>query len=142
MLSQTTIMITILSLVACGLIAMLAVFLRLQHGNAKLREEETMAKQETAQSLEALSQRLKMLEREVTSLRAEREEIGIFKGLPASLPGTGASINLSKRSQALRMLRRGESAERVTAVLGIPRREIELLLKVQQSLRVGVGTGA
>jgi len=40
------------------------------------------------------------------------------------------SINLTKRAQALRMSRRGESAESITAALAVPRSEVELLLKV------------
>ena len=40
------------------------------------------------------------------------------------------SINLTKRAQALRMSRRGESVESITAALAVPRNEVELLLKV------------
>ena len=42
------------------------------------------------------------------------------------------TLNLSKRSQALRMHRRGDSPDRIAAVLEVPRQEIELLLKVHQ----------
>ena len=41
-------------------------------------------------------------------------------------------LNLSKRSHALRMHRRGESVEQIAATLGVTRQEIELLLKVHQ----------
>jgi hypothetical protein len=42
----------------------------------------------------------------------------------------GLNLNLSKRSQALRMHRRGETPERIAAALELPRQEVELLLKV------------
>ena len=51
----------------------------------------------------------------------------------AAIPGGPIrhSINLTKRTQALRMRRRGESAESITAALSVPRNEVELLLKMQ-----------
>ena len=49
---------------------------------------------------------------------------------PAGLPKPG--LNLSKRSQALRMHRRGEGAEQIAAALELPRQEVELLLKVHR----------
>lgn len=60
---------------------------------------------------------------------AAREESG---GTVAST--SAAPLNLSKRSQALRMSRRGDPAERIAASLGIPRREVDLLLKVQRTM--------
>jgi len=41
-------------------------------------------------------------------------------------------INLSRRSQALRLHRRGESAGQIAAELGIPVQEVKLLLKVHE----------
>ncbi len=43
-----------------------------------------------------------------------------------------AGLNLSKRSQAIRLHRRGESAEQIASQLQIPRQEVELLLKVHR----------
>jgi DNA-binding NarL/FixJ family response regulator len=49
------------------------------------------------------------------------------------LPGTPRpSMNVTRRSQALRLHRRGDSAERIAATLEVPRQEIDLLLKVHQ----------
>jgi hypothetical protein len=49
------------------------------------------------------------------------------------LPGTPrAGLNLAKRSQVLRMHRRGESAEQIAVGMSIPRSEVDLLLKVHQ----------
>ena len=49
---------------------------------------------------------------------------------PPGLPKPG--LNLNKRSQALRMHRRGEGAEQIAAALELPRQEVELLLKVHR----------
>lgn len=43
-----------------------------------------------------------------------------------------AGLNLTKRSQALRMHRRGDSAAQIAAALEIPLQEVELLLKVHR----------
>jgi hypothetical protein len=42
-----------------------------------------------------------------------------------------AGLNLNKRVHALRMLRRGEEVSHVAAALGVPRGEVELLIRVQ-----------
>ena len=46
------------------------------------------------------------------------------------LPKPG--LNLNKRSQALRMHRRGETAEQIASALELPRQEVELLIKVHR----------
>jgi len=49
------------------------------------------------------------------------------------LPGTPRpSMNVTRRSQAIRLHRKGDSAERIAATLEVPRQEIDLLLKVHQ----------
>lgn len=60
-------------------------------------------------------------------LRREREEAT----QPAPVPAAQA-VNLNKRGQVLRMRRRGENPETIAAALSIPRREVDLLLKVHQ----------
>jgi hypothetical protein len=42
-----------------------------------------------------------------------------------------AGLNLNKRVHAMRMLRRGEDIGHIAAALGVPRREVELLIRVQ-----------
>ena len=41
-----------------------------------------------------------------------------------------SGLNVNKRTEVLRLSRRGEQAENIVALLGVPRREVELLLKV------------
>jgi hypothetical protein len=52
---------------------------------------------------------------------------------PAAIPGLpGPGLNLSKRSQVLRMSRRGDTPEQVAAALAVPLQEVDLLLKVHR----------
>jgi hypothetical protein len=41
-------------------------------------------------------------------------------------------LNLNKRSQALRLHRRGDPAEQIATALELPLQEVQLLLKVQR----------
>ncbi len=43
-------------------------------------------------------------------------------------------MNLSRRSHALRMARRGDSPEQIAARLGLPAQEVRLLLKIHRKL--------
>jgi hypothetical protein len=45
---------------------------------------------------------------------------------------TGQELNLTRRAQAFRMERRGESPATIAAALRLPRNEIDLLLKVKK----------
>jgi hypothetical protein len=69
----------------------------------------------------------------------ERSMVKLAEQSAQSQPGGPIrhSINLTKRAQALRMSRRGESAESITAALAVPRNEVELLLKVQGVVETG-----
>ena len=51
---------------------------------------------------------------------------------PVTLPACRPGLNLSTRSQALRMHRRGEHAAQIAAALQVPVQEVELLLKVHR----------
>jgi hypothetical protein len=42
-----------------------------------------------------------------------------------------AGLNLNNRVHAMRMLRRGEEVSHIAAALGVPRQEIELMVRVQ-----------
>jgi DNA-binding NarL/FixJ family response regulator len=43
-----------------------------------------------------------------------------------------SGLNLTKRSQALQLFRRGASAEEIARTLSLPRNEVELLVKIQR----------
>lgn len=52
--------------------------------------------------------------------------------VPPQAPASG--FNLNRRTQAIRLLKRGEHPEQIARVLSVPRQEIQLLHKVQQIL--------
>lgn len=79
--------------------------------------------------------RLDILEAALQGLCARQEEwqadlVQAQTGRSPEPPRAG--INLSKRAQVLRLHRRGESVPTIAAALGIPQKEVELLLKVQR----------
>jgi hypothetical protein len=55
------------------------------------------------------------------------------------LPAVRSSFNVHRRAQAMRLLRRGEDVSHIAAVLNVPRKEVELLVRVQ---RMHVGSGS
>jgi hypothetical protein len=92
------------------------------------------------QQLEAVRRRMadeKGISRvEFEHLRAQlMEDLGAREARDAPPPpATVLHLNLSRRGQALRMARRGDSPDRIASALGIPKREVDLLLKVQRSV--------
>lgn len=92
----------------------------------KRKVEDTRKALETSEeSRKALAVKVEELEGAVNRLAEE----------PVVAPTPGPvrnSINLTKRAQVLRMRRRGESVESITAALCVPRNEIELLLKLNE----------
>ena len=99
-----------------GLTGALALFLGMKrelHAQARLHRE----------SLDQVLARLQQAERAAPHpVHAEAPAPAAFR------PG----INVHKRIQALRLLRRGEDTAHIAAALGVPRREVELLIRVQQ----------
>jgi hypothetical protein len=74
------------------------------------------------------ARRIEGLEAEIQALREKVEEP------PAPAPPARAGFNLTTRSQALRLSRRGDRPDQIAAALGIPEREVELLLKVDRAV--------
>jgi hypothetical protein len=72
---------------------------------------------------EALEERLQAIAAQVQDLERQ-PSVTLAAGLPK--PG----MNVVKRSQALRLHRRGEQPEKIAASLDLPRQEVDLLLKV------------
>ncbi len=52
------------------------------------------------------------------------------------------ALNLSKRSRALRLYRRGESPEQIATALEVSRQEIDLLLKIHRMILDGLPPAA
>jgi hypothetical protein len=73
-----------------------------------------------------------LLKREIQELRKQVQDTPLPVA-PSTLPATPRSgLNLEKRSQALRLHRRGEAPAEIAATLDIPLQEVELLIKVHR----------
>ena len=82
-------------------------------------------RRQTAQ--EAVTNNLKAQVAQLSARMLDTEErAGVL--VPPIPPRSG--LNLNKRSQVIRMSRRGEQAGKIAASLNLPQREVELLLKV------------
>jgi hypothetical protein len=97
-------------MIAAGLFSTLALFLT-------LKREIRRHAQRSKLRIEGMLVRLN---------EAETAPPGAF--VPAPLR---AGLNLNKRVHAMRMLRRGEDVGHIAAALGVPRREVELMIRVQ-----------
>jgi hypothetical protein len=121
--------------VCCGLAVTAALALLLSPVLVWFRyqalERHLLRRQEEAEKVaESLRQAVGQLAKDVDDLAQHSAPVA-----PAE-PRRG--LNLSKRSHALRMHRRGESVEQIAATLGVTRQEIDLLLKVHQILVASV----
>jgi hypothetical protein len=104
-------------LISAGLISTLGLFLTLK------REILQQARRQKTR-IEEMVVRLDEAER--APVAVAQEAVAPF--LPAPLR---AGLNLNKRVHAMRMLRRGEDVSHIAAALGVPRKEVELLIRVQ-----------
>lgn len=123
MLSRYLIPLAPFVLIAMTAVVCLFFFLCLEHEMRLMNvrwKRRWSAQESSTQELKA-----QVAELGVRMLDAE-ERAGILVA-PAP-PKSG--LNLNKRTQVIRMSRRGEQAERIAATLNLPRREVELLLKV------------
>lgn len=92
------------------------------------------AKLEVQQALRAARDARESVDVAVQEMSVGIERLRTEMSLPApvSTLAAGPALNLTKRTQAFRMLRRGESVESIASALRAPRNEIELLVKLQQ----------
>ena len=123
---MTAIPLLILTLSALSLTGIaLAVFavwhVRAWAGSVEIRMET--AREESESRANSLRERLDELAVQLRELERQ-PAVTLAPGLPR--PG----MNVMKRSQALRMHRRGEALAQIATALELPRQEVELLLKV------------
>lgn len=112
---------TLYIVAALALLACMAVFVSMQSQLHRLRRAAEDDRQ-------AMTRQLQQVERVVADI-GQPQTTAV-----ESSPGLSVrpSLNLTRRTQALRMRRRGESAESIAAALCTPRNEIELLFKVYE----------
>lgn len=113
-----------LAAVALSLFTFFRVQTLIRRSGARTRQDRRESELEIA----ALRQTVDTLAAQVA---AQAEEI---RNQPVAVPAASSrpGMNLNKRSQALRLSRRGDSAEQIAAALELPRQEVELLLKVHR----------
>lgn len=105
------------------LIASLACFVSAKREVYRLRQNADATQNALARKLEQVESAMAQI--------GERKTDAPVAAAPLR-PSLRPSLNLTRRTQALRMRRRGESVESIAAALGAPRNEIELLLKVYE----------
>jgi len=115
-------------LLAFGLVLCLYLFISLKKENTQLQIKLEDAQQRSQDTFVEFRNALANLESSLHAHEKFEESLTPVRTAP------GASINLTKRSQALRMHHRGDSPEQIGAALQMPRNEVELLLKVQKAL--------
>lgn len=98
-----------------------------------------LAKREWRAAGERWAERLKTAQSEIEKLRGEVETLSVRlrdteenTGMLVPPPTVFSGLNMGKRSQAIRLARRGEKPAQIAAQLEIPAREVELLLKVHR----------
>ena len=103
------------ALTTAGLVSTIALFLTLK------REVRRQAERQRTRIEE-------MLARLNDADRSEPAPQPVTEFVPSPMR---AGLNLNRRVHAMRMLRRGEDVAHIAAALGVPRREVELLIRVQ-----------
>jgi len=105
-------------LLIMGLMASIALFISLKY------EVRVQARKDQAR-LDAMLKRLEEAERPAPVPDPEPE-------VAEPIIALRSGLNMNKRVQAVRLLRRGEDIGHVAAALGVTRREVELLVRVQK----------
>jgi DNA-directed RNA polymerase specialized sigma24 family protein len=81
---------------------------------------------------EALDAAIGQLSAEIGEIREKLLESEARAAVLVAPTPPRSGVNLSTRSQTLRMFRRGATNQQIAAALGVPEKEVELLLKVQR----------
>ena len=111
------------ALQAAGSIATLFIFLTLKQEIRRLKSRLDRQQADEATAARDLKLRLEEI---AMRLRDSEERAGVL--VAPQPPRSG--LNLTKRSQVIRMSRRGERSENIAASLSLPRGEVDLLLKI------------
>jgi hypothetical protein len=97
-----------------------------------LKCEARSAEIRTTKAQQALASSLGELRAAVDAIESRLHEAEERSGVLVAPQPPPSGLNLSKRSQALRMYRRGEAPQKIAGSLSLPVKEVELLVKVHQ----------
>jgi len=115
-------------LLAVGMGLCLFLFVTLK---AEMRAFDRRAKDGNAQ-VRALETALDDARRNVLTLESDLREVERQTGMLVAPAPARSGLNLSKRTQVLRMHRAGQDAAGIATALGLPRAEVQLLVKVHK----------
>lgn len=124
---------TIFSACALTLLAALWMYFSLKRDLARLEAAAASEREARAAAEEKLRSEIRQL---AADLEEERKA-ALSRAAPPQ-----QSMNLSKRSQALRMHRLGRPPEEIARTLGLSRMEVDLLLKVHRTVLESYSEGA
>lgn len=124
---------TLLAACALTLTGALLLYFSVQRDLSRLRASLAAEKEARAAAEAELRQEIRRLENELE----EERRAALSRAAPPQ-----QSMNLSKRSQALRMHRLGRPPEEIARTLGLTRTEVDLLLKVHNTILESVGETA
>jgi DNA-binding NarL/FixJ family response regulator len=117
----------LLGLLAASLAACLYLFVTLK---AEWRAEQTKRKRRETDLEDSVATWRAAYEEMRTDLENLAQRVGESQAPRPAEPG----MNLTKRSQVLRLHRQGESSAHIAAVLHLPLAEVELVLKVHRAV--------
>ena len=133
MLERLLIPLMPLAFLAAGLLASIYLFITLK---CELQKGKARLKRDLART-EVENRDLKRLIEDL-SLRLEDAEDRAGVLVPPAPPKSG--LNLGRRTQVIRMWRRGDRPDTIATSLNLPKNEVELLLKVHQLAVNGTGS--
>jgi hypothetical protein len=114
---------TTYAITGTGLLALLFLWFGAKTDATKCRHEITAMKECTDSALQELASKVN----EIVARPAPEP--------PQEYPCITQSLNLTRRSRALHMRRRGDEPHTIAAALGISQREVELLFKLDQMVQ-------
>ncbi|HME11123.1 MAG TPA: hypothetical protein VKG25_28970 [Bryobacteraceae bacterium] len=136
MSSQTLFSLAPLALTAAGLSATLWFFIQFKTEIARLALSSPRRKKAEAETEPGEIKRLNTRLDELAARIEERGPLIFSNPMPGMLEPAGmlppTGLNLNKRTHVLRLSRRGDAPDHIAATLRLPRREVELLLKIHE----------
>jgi hypothetical protein len=109
-----------------GLVLCLYLFL-------SLKREANRAGALALRRQQAAEDEQRALRKAIQDLRSELRRLEERAERLVEPPPAASGLNIGKRSQVVRMHRRGEAPGQIAAALSLPEREVELLLKVEKA---------
>ena len=123
--AMTWILLAVLVLLTSGLAASVCLVY-------SVKRQVWQAGREAARRETEITASLTALQSDYDSLRSRFDELEQRSGMLVAPAPALSGFNLTKRTQALRMLARGEKSENIAAALNLPHAETALLMKVRR----------